>query len=493
MELVHQAIAQRPPEDPAIILDEVVISYGGLNASASGAAEWLGGIGVDVGDVVAVSVSDAVLQICLTLGLMQLGASQATLDPWLQPTSFRDLLNRLGVKHLVSDAQQPRVARVIAHAAPSLGSIKQRPRPVEPSRAISADDKVLLSHGSGTTGTPKIMGLRHRELLARCENTSAAFTPNRGERTLILQRHTSSTYVTRALQCLFQGGCLIELSQMRKGVPNYWDLICEAIDRDEVDHVHCTALHAKGFAEITGVRTKGVRFPRLKSFLVGASPVSKLLRERITERLTPNLCINFGTNEAGSITRATPDLLKRHPGSVGTAAPLTEIAVLGAQGQALEPGQEGMIAVRGPCVIERYEGDEQATAMAFKDGWFHTGDMGYVTEDGAVHLLGRADDMMIISGANVYPAEIEQVIEQLPQVKETAVTAFYSDLGKDWIVAFVVQRAPCTATEIINICQRALGWKAPEKVFFVASLPRNSAGKVLRRELAKLIRQRPKA
>ncbi|MGE3872467.1 MAG: AMP-binding protein, partial [Parvibaculaceae bacterium] len=369
MELVHQAIAQRPPDDPAIILDNVVISYGALNASASGAAEWLSGIGVDAGNVVAVSVSDAVLQICLTLGLMQLGASQATLDPRLHPTSFRDLLTRLKVKHLVGDGQQPRIAGVVAHAAPSFGSIRQRPQPVEPSRAISADDKVLLSHGSGTTGTPKIMALRHRELLARCKNTSAAFTPSPGERTFILQRHASSTYITRALQCLFQGGCLVEMSPMRQGAPNYWELFCTAVERHEVDHVHCTAFHAKAIAEKTGARTKGVRFPRLKSLLVGASPVSKPLRERIAERLTPNLCINYGTNEVGSITRATPDLLKQHPDSVGTAAPLTEIAVLGARGQVLEPNQEGMIAVRGPCVVERYEGDEQTTAKAFKGGW----------------------------------------------------------------------------------------------------------------------------
>lgn len=110
-----------------------------------------------------------------------------------------------------------------------------------------------------------------------------------------------------------------------------------------------------------------------------------------------------------------------------------------------------------------------------------------MTEDGAIHLLGRADDMMIIAGVNVYPAEIEKVIEQLPQVKEVAVAALYSDLGRDSIVAFVVERAPCTATQIIDTSRRALGWKAPDRVFFVTALPRNFAGKVLRRELVKLV------
>jgi acyl-coenzyme A synthetase/AMP-(fatty) acid ligase len=486
MELLHWTIARRPPEDPAIILDSTVISYGVLNASASGTAEWLRARGVDAGDVVAICASDAVLQVFLTLGLMQIGAVQATLDPRLHPTTFRNLLNQLGVKHLVSDVQQPSFAGVSGHAAPSPGSIRLRSQPVEPSRAIGVDDKVLLSHGSGTTGVPKIMGLRHKELLARCENTSPTSIIKQGERTFVLQRHTSPTYITRALQCLFHGGCLIEVSQMRQGATNYLELLCEALDRHKVDHVHCTAFHAKAIVDMMGTRTTGVRFPRLKSFLVGASPVSKLLRDLIVERLTPNIFINYGTNETGSITRATPELLKRYPESVGTASPLTEVAVLGHQGSVLEHDKEGMIVVRGPCVIKRYEGNEQATAKAFRDGWFHTGDMGYVTQDGAVHLLGRADDMMIIDGTNIYPAEIERVIDLMPEVKESAAVGVYSDLGRDHIVAFVVLRAPCNEARIIQRCRQVQGWKSPHRVVFVKSLPRNFAGKVLRRELVKL-------
>lgn len=487
MTLVHQAIARRPADHPAVILDHEAISYGTLNAIANGAAGWLVSAGVHAGDVVAVSVSDAVLQICMNLGLMQIGARHASLDPRLHPRDFADLVGRLGVAHLVSDVPRPAFAGVAAHAAPSLASIPPRPDALDPSRALSEDDVVLLSHGSGTTGVPKIMALRHRQLLARCANVSGAFTPPPGERTLILQRHTSPTYLTRALQCLFQGGCLIEVSQMRQGASNYWELFSTAVDEHEVDHVHCTAFHAKAAVEFTGSRAHGVRFPGLKSFLVGASPVSRLLRERIMQRLTPNLCINYGTNEAGSITRATPDLLARHPETVGVVAPLTEIAVLGPQGLPQPAGQQGMIAVRGASIIDGYADDPKATEKAFKNGWFHTGDMGYVTEDGAVHLLGRSDDMMIIAGVNVYPAEIEKEIEQLPQVREVAAVAVYSDLGKDRIVAFVVPNGPANPSDITEICRRRLGWKAPEKVFLLNALPRNFAGKVLRRELVKLI------
>jgi len=141
--------------------------------------------------------------------------------------------------------------------------------------------------------------------------------------------------------------------------------------------------------------------------------------------------------------------------------------------------------VRGQSVIDCYQGEEAASKAAFHDGWFRTGDMGYLSEDGALYVLGRYDDMMIIDGTNVYPAEIERVIDSMEEVKESAVVAVYSDLGLDMIGAFVVLKRQCPESYIIAACRRQLGWKSPHQVFFVDSLPRNSAGKILRKELAK--------
>ena len=229
-------------------------------------------------------------------------------------------------------------------------------RPVEPERPPAEDDIVLKSHGSGTTGHPKIMALRHRMLLARLRNSAEDFATAPGERTMILQRHTSLTYIIRTLTCLYQGGTVVEVSEMRAPTQRYWALFGDALDRYAVNHVHCTAIHAKALAEEIGPRPNGPRFPELRSFIVGASPVGEALRARILERISPNLCINYGTNEAGSITRATPTIAARYSGTVGTAAPLTEIAILGPQGERLDAPKEGMIAVRGPCVIDGYRG-----------------------------------------------------------------------------------------------------------------------------------------
>ena len=140
--------------------------------------------------------------------------------------------------------------------------------------------------------------------------------------------------------------------------------------------------------------------------------------------------------------------------------------------------------VIGQSVVDCYEGDEMASKAAFRDGWFNTGDMGYLSEDGALYVLGRSDDMMIIDGTNVHPAEIEKVIDAIDEVKESAVVGNYSDLGLDMFGAFVVLTRQCTESYIIAACRRQLGWKSPHQVFFVDSLPRNFAGKILRKELA---------
>jgi long-chain acyl-CoA synthetase len=287
------------------------------------------------------------------------------------------------------------------------------------------------------------------------------------------------------MQSLYYGGCLIEVTSMRNGTPKYFELLCNSIDEYRVDHLHCTAFHAKSIVSKTKPSSGKTRFPELKTFLVGASHVSRTLRELVIERVTPNLCINYGTNEAGNISRASPNFLKDHFDSVGNASPNAEIAIWGTQGERLEIGQEGIIVVRGQSVIDRYEGDKLANRAAFRDGWFSTGDMGYMSEDGALYILGRYDDMMIIDGTNVYPEEIERVIDSMEEVKESAVIGVYSDLGLDMIGAFVVLTRQCTESHIIAACRRELGWKSPHQVFFVDSLPRNFAGKILRKELAK--------
>jgi acyl-CoA synthetase (AMP-forming)/AMP-acid ligase II len=486
MTIMHQLIAAQQPDDIAMILDVRPVSFGLLNKWVDGAAAWLSAAGISRGDCVALSLSDAVRQTCLSLGLMKLGAVRSTLDPRLPTAEFDDLARRMKVGFLVSDNNRPVRSGVKVLRAASETEMQAFSTQTLNVPPPGEDDLALLVHGSGTTGQPKIMPLRHRHILARQANYQRCFPLARRDKSLILQRHTTIAYFARSMHALCNGGCLVEVSEMRSGTQDYFGAMASAIDHHTVDHLSCTAFHAKGLIDYLETRSAAARFPALKSLNIGASPVSDALRREIIARVTPNLCINYGTNEAGLIAWAGPEFLKEHFSSVGRTAPFTRIEVLGPKGEQLGPGEEGVVVVRGPCVIDGYADDDAATAKAFSDGWFRTGDRGYVDGAGAVYLLGRADDMMIIDGTNIYPAEIERVIDLMPEVKESAAVGVYSDLGRDHIVAFVVLRAPCNEARIIQRCRQVQGWKSPHRVVFVKSLPRNFAGKVLRRELVKL-------
>jgi acyl-CoA synthetase (AMP-forming)/AMP-acid ligase II len=345
----------------------------------------------------------------------------------------------------------------------------------------------VLGYGSGTTGPPKIIPWGHRHLIARCLNISEAFKAQPGDRTMVLQEFTSLTFLARGFQCIFNGGCLVENQTFRTRSADYLPIFCDMIDRFGVSHVNCTAFHAQMI--VNGLPSgTGVRFPGLKTFVVGASTVSPALRKSIQDKLTPNLCIYYGSNESGPISRAEPSVLARHPDTVGTISPGTEIAIVNEDGQIAQPGQAGTIKVRGESVVDGYYDDEAATAAHFRDGWFDTGDVGYLTDDGALYLLGRNDDMMILNGFNIHPAEIERFMEQHPCVAEVAAVSLKSELHGDIPMAFVVRKRECNEAELLSACTERLGVKAPRRIFFVNALPRNAAGKVLRRELAQQLR-----
>jgi acyl-CoA synthetase (AMP-forming)/AMP-acid ligase II len=164
-----------------------------------------------------------------------------------------------------------------------------------------------------------------------------------------------------------------------------------------------------------------------------------------------------------------------------------EVRVVATDGTDLAVGEPGEILVRGPTVMQGYLNDPPATARALRDGWLHTGDVGYVDAAGALHVLDRRDDLVVSGGENVYPAEIESVLLEHPAVADAGVTGVPDDDLGARVVAWIVA-APGAAQDAAALgshCrERLAGFKQPREFRFVDSLPRNAAGKLLRRSLA---------
>jgi acyl-CoA synthetase (AMP-forming)/AMP-acid ligase II len=175
--------------------------------------------------------------------------------------------------------------------------------------------------------------------------------------------------------------------------------------------------------------------------------------------------------------------------SVGVPLPGVELQIVNAAGEVVPPGESGMIRLRAPGMATGYLDGGEQTASRFRDNWFWPGDVGRLRSDGSLVVLGRADDMFILNGLNVFPAELERVLESHPDVKVAAASALKSHTHGDIPVAAVelTSGAKVTPLELMTFARERLALRSPRRIVIVEHLPRNSQGKLLRREVARII------
>jgi acyl-CoA synthetase (AMP-forming)/AMP-acid ligase II len=210
------------------------------------------------------------------------------------------------------------------------------------------------------------------------------------------------------------------------------------------------------------------------------------LRHRIERELTRDLWVHFGSTEYGLASIAMPGDHDRYPDGVGRSWG-AEVIIVDPEGRRLPRGETGMIRVLSAGRAEGYLDDPAETERVFlPGGWFHSGDVGSITPDGHIVFGGRSDDMMILGTINIFPAEIESVASLFPGVAECAAFGYRTHAHGD-IPMIAVVEAGAGAVDVAGLlahCRDRLGLRAPRKVLIVESLPRNSGGKVVRRQLA---------
>ena len=450
-ENLYDLLASRFPADrsrPAFILsDGAEISYGALETGAGRVAARLLAEGVEPGDRVALQAEKSVEGVMFYLGVLKVGAVFLPLNAAYTPSE---------VDYFRADAE-PRL--LITDPADFLAAAPAEPLPATTARAAS--DLAAIIYTSGTTGRSKGAMLSHGALAANALALYDAwgFSPDDVLLHALPIFHVHGLFV--ALHCAFLGGCPMVW------LPKFSDAevlagLSRATVMMGVPTFYTRLLAAPGFTRETAA---GVRV-----FISGSAPLLESTFAEFEARTGQRILERYGMSEAAIIT-SNPLDGERLAGSVGYPLPGVELRIGGG-------AQTGVIEIRGPSVFTGYWRMPKKTAEEFTaDGFFLTGDVGRRDPDGRVWISGRAKDLIISGGYNVYPKEVELVLDEMAGVTESAVIGLpHPDFGEG--VAAVVIGSGDEAELIAAARAQLAAFKAPKRILFVEELPRNAMGKV---------------
>lgn len=350
---------------------------------------------------------------------------------------------------------------------------------------IDDDSTALMLYTSGTTGKPKGVMLSHNNLIAAAEAGSEAAEHHLWEGPRI-------SLVALPLAHMFGIGL------MNTGLLAPKELEAYAVQmrwfEPESFMKHIQQYKITSMAAVPTMLSLILNHPKesqydlssLKEVVVGAAPLPSELARAFMERYGCSLREGYGMTESAAIGTINRTSWGYKPGSAGKALFNNKVEIHDENDKPLPAGERGEIVLQGPMVMKGYHNRPEATEETLKNGWLHTGDIGYLDEEGWLYIVDRKKDMIIRGGENIYPAELEDVLYRHPAVAEAAIIGLPDDTYGERVVGFVVKKkdAKVSAEELIGFMKQHLTpFKCPEGIQFIDQLPKSGVGKILRREL----------
>jgi len=470
-----ELLARRAQVDPsrrALVFEERGESFGQLwDRSLELDLEQLG---LRQGEVVATLLPARPELLELLFACAARGMILCPLNYRLSPQEIKALLNHSGARALFVDSEFSqlvppgiRTVEVPREYARLLG----KPRPP---RAEDHEDLTLM-YTSGTTGRPK--GVLMTQRAAACYALSRMIDLGLGFHEVALHCfryfHFGGLYL--GLVNLLRGNTLVLVRQFDP------ERVLRALALEGVTILGCVPTQALMLAEELSRGRYDTSSVRL--VINAGAPLRhrKLLREIFPRAGLGNV---YGLTEGGVSYLSPGEAAGADPRCVGRPTFVGAVSIQDEQGQALPPGQVGEIAVQGPHLLRGYHRDPEATQVAFRQGWFLTGDLGTMDEAGRLHLVDRKKDVIITGGENVYSGEVEEVLLQHPAVAEVAVVGVPDPHWGEAVVAAVVPQGPLREEELHALCrQRLAAYKCPKRVVVMQELPHSESGKLLKRVL----------
>jgi phenylacetate-CoA ligase len=472
--------AVKRPDHPAIEDGERIVSYKELNELVECGAVNLRQAGITVGDVVAVMLENNADNLIVSCIVVRAGGV------------LFSLASKSARKEVVAELKDTHAAALISDEDMEYNfevprfSIKEMSRKNDGTFSGSVTvgtDPCIIVDSSGTTGAPKRFSLSHMKLLARAARINNIQTWTNSERYSSLS--DIQFFTTRMYHfCILRLGATVVLPRYRS-----IDELVSFVNEKNLSQIKVTPLHLRKLLQFAV--DKDLLFPNLRKFTVSSAPITAQERAAARAKLSPALLESYGTNETGTLAYSTPADQLREPESVG-------LIVAGVEGQIVDqddvlspPGTAGIARFRGADFATEYLNDPNETEMRFRDGWFYPGDIAVMNTEGFLFLKGRADDVIINAGLNVYPIEIENVLMKHPDVVEAAAFSWPHATTGGVPAACVIVKKPIAVKSLQEFCMaNAPPQLVPKVLAKIDQLPRNAMGKILRDRLPDLVRDR---
>lgn len=494
------------PQKTALVFEGEAISYRALHHRANRTACWLQWLGIEKGDRVCVMLGNCPEFIEIYLACARLGAlfvpfsfrlATPELDYLLKNARPRlfvvgkaysrhleslDLLRAIPPVLVASIGGSPEIPGVLPYELGPVEFDGEEPFLTQSLGPADPEEPHVVMYTSGTTGRPKGAVLSHRKTFFNCLNADIFFNLHHDDVMLVVLPlfHSGGLFI-QASPILYKGGTIVlhprfEASRVFEdiarhrvtkflGVPTVYRALLEVPEasRGDISSLRVCATGGEKLTYDLLVRCRDAGFPLRQ--IMGQTETSILL---------------WASEEEGL----------QKPGTVGRPVFHAEVTLVDRQGRPVPPGAVGEIVVRGSIMMKEYWYDPDRTGETIKNGWLRTGDLARMDEDGFFYLVDRAKDMYISGGENVYPAEVERVLQQHPQIREIAVIGVKDPTWGETGVAFVIPEEGCVLPmeEIAAFCRDRLArFKWPGRVVHCEDFPRTALGKVRKPELIRTV------
>jgi acyl-CoA synthetase (AMP-forming)/AMP-acid ligase II len=489
------AISTDAPDRAALATPQgVAISYRSLRDQVARLATSMRAAGIRRGDRIAIVLPNGLEAVVAFLAAATAGTA-APLNPGYTVDELRFYMQDTGARALIVP---PGGAEAARQAAPgeavifetqcdAAGEVVISAAPAAIGKTLDAaapEDAALILHTSGTTSRPKRVPLSHANLVASARNIAASYalTPDDVSLCVMPLFHVHGL-VGSTLATLVSGGKVVVASFSPL---SFWTTLKES---RATWYSAVPTLHQMALSRLRG-DSRPAGADRLRFIRSCSAPLAPALMSELELKLGAPVLEAYGMTEASHQMSTNPlPPGTRKPGTVGRGAGVA-IAIMGKDGSLLGAGRRGEVAISGPNVISAYEGNPEANASSFCNGWFRTGDEGILDPDGYLTLIGRIKELIVRGGEKISPREVDEVLALHEAVAEVATFGMPDRIYGEEVAAAVSLKRTVPEAELMAFCRERLAeFKCPKKIFILDAIPRTATGKIQRRHVAEKLIQ----